>query len=88
MIKRAFNIYDHPKLLKLKVCYTLDNPYETEARKQLSELLYNTLYAMCEEEYAGLTEWNDFLELILGSPLTVGEWLDKYSIKHKGVANG
>lgn len=86
MIERPFNVYDHPKLLKLKVCYTLDNPYTTKEREQLGELIYDLLYAKRTTTTVQVEEWNTLLDLVLLSPLTVGEWLDKHQDQAQGAA--
>lgn len=80
MINKPFKISDH---LRLKVCYTLDTPYRNEQRAQLAEYI---LAVAC----AGKTrftpdEWDEVLETILGSRLTVGEWLNQ---NQQEVANG
>ena len=77
MIERPFNIYDHPKLLKLKVAYTLDNPFTTEEREQLAELIYDKLYAMRTTTPVEIEEWQKLLDSVQTSRLTVGKWLEK-----------
>ena len=88
MITRPFNIYDHPKLLKLKVCYTLDNPYTTKEREQLAELIYEKLYLMRTPTPVEIEEWEKLLDLVVQSRLTVGKWLEQFDAPAKGVANG
>lgn len=86
MIERPFNVYDHPRLLKLKVCYTLDNPYTTKEREQLADLVYEVLYAKRTTTPVQTEEWNTLLDLVQLSPLTVGEWLDKHQDQAQGAA--
>ena len=88
MIKRAFNIYDHPKLLRLKVRYTLDNPYTSKEREQLADLIYDLLYAKRTTTPVQREEWETLLDSVQLSPLTVGEWLEQNTVKLKGVSYG
>ena len=85
MIERPFNVYDHPKLLKLKVCYTLDTPYRNTSRAQLAEYI---LAVACRGR-TGFTpdEWQTVLETIEGSNLKVGEWLAAQETQVQEVAN-
>ena len=77
MITKPFTISDH---LRLKVCYTLDTPYRNANREQLAEYI---LAVACDGKTSfTLAEWSQILETILGSSLTVGEWLNQ-----KEVAN-
>ena len=86
MIKRAFNIYDHPKLLKLKVRYTLDNPYTSREREQLADLIYDLLYAKRTTTPVQKEEWETLLDSVQLSPLTVREWLEQNEDQVKGAA--
>ena len=72
MIKQPFTISDH---LHLKVRYTLDTPYRNEHRAQLAE--YILAVACGDKTRFTLAEWDQVLETILGSSLTVGEWLNQ-----------
>ena len=86
MIKRAFNIYDHPKLLRLKVRYTLDNPYTSQEHEQLADLIYEVLYAKRTTTPVQREEWETLLDSVQLSPLTVGEWLEQHEAQVKGAA--
>ena len=88
MIERPFNITDHPKLLKLKVAYTLDNPFTTKEREQLAELIYEKLYSMRTTTPVEIEEWQKLLDLVQTSRLTVGKWLEQFSAPAKEAANG
>ena len=80
MINKPFKISDH---LHLKVCYTLDTPYRNEQRAQLAE--YILAVACGGKTRFTPDEWDEVLETILGSRLTVGEWLNR---NQQEVANG
>jgi len=86
MITRTFNIYDHPKLLRLKVRYTLDNPYTSKEREQLADLIYEVLYAKRTTTPVQREEWETLLDSVQLSPLTVGEWLEQHESQVKGAA--
>tara|TARA_R100001480_G_scaffold85427_2_gene93355 strand:- start:303 stop:569 length:267 start_codon:yes stop_codon:yes gene_type:complete len=88
MINRPFDINDHPKLLKLKVSYTLDSPYASPEREKLAELIFNTLYSMREDKSRNIEpdEWAQLLDLVYLSRLTVREWLYKYDQPDRVVA--
>lgn len=72
MIEQPFKISDH---LHLKVRYTLDTPYRNENRAQLAE--YILAVACGHQTRFTPAEWDEVLETILGSSLTVGEWLNQ-----------
>ncbi len=75
MIIQPFKISDH---LHLKVCYTLDTPYRNANRAQLAEYI---LAVACDGKTSfTLAEWNQILETICGSSLTVGEWLNQREV--------
>ena len=86
MIERPFNVYDHPKLLRLKVRYTLDNPYTSKEREQLADLIYDLLYAKRTTTPVQTEEWLALIDLVQLSPMTVGEWLDKHQDQAQGAA--
>jgi hypothetical protein len=77
MIDKPFTISDH---LLVKVCYTLDTPYRNANREQLAEYI---LAVACDGKTSfTLAEWDQILETILGSSLTVGEWLNQREVAH------
>jgi len=75
MIDKPFTISDH---LNVKVCYTLDTPYRNEHRAQLAE--YILAVACGDKTRFTLAEWDEVLETICGSSLTVGEWLNQREV--------
>ena len=83
---QPFDVNDHPKLLKLKVAYTLDNPCKNWERQQLFDLIVATLYAMATSRPVEYQEWLELEKLVYVSKLTVGEWLQKYKQPEQGVA--
>jgi hypothetical protein len=83
---QPFDVNDHPKLLKLKVAYTLDNPCTTWERQQLFDLIVGTLYDMATSQPVEYKEWVELEKLVINSRLTVGEWLQKYKQPEQGVA--
>lgn len=75
MIEQPFKIDDH---LHVKVRYTLDTPYRNAAREQLAE--YILAVACAGKTRFTPAEWDEVLETIMGSPLTVGEWLNQREV--------